>query len=255
MRALRAEAGGQARSAATPRVTVTPLDTTPPAAPQHLVAVVVGGDVRSGVGPGRHRRGSLRRLPRGREGHLRARRLHRAAQHDLRRPRGRRRRLPLCRHRAGRELKRQRERAIERGQAPPYLDFPRVECQTLRVHGPFRLPERRARVRGRVPRGRWPTRWALLPMCTHAPPSSIVITRTIGPSLKSRTSSATRSRPTPTSASSPRWRGPGPGPTSSRGRTVPRPAGRCPTEEDHLLRSRQDTRRDAGGAQGRDPDV
>ncbi len=52
VRALRAEAGGQARSAATPRLTVTPLDTTPPGAPQHLVAVVVGGDVRLAWAPG-----------------------------------------------------------------------------------------------------------------------------------------------------------------------------------------------------------
>jgi hypothetical protein len=52
VRARRAEAGGQARSAATPRVTVTPLDTTPPGAPQRLVAVVVGGDVRLAWVPG-----------------------------------------------------------------------------------------------------------------------------------------------------------------------------------------------------------
>jgi hypothetical protein len=52
VRARRSEAGGEARSAETPRVTVTPLDTTPPGAPQHLVAVVVGGDVRLAWTPG-----------------------------------------------------------------------------------------------------------------------------------------------------------------------------------------------------------
>ncbi len=52
VRALRAEGGGRARSAATPRVTATPLDTTPPGPPQGLVAVVVGSDVRLAWAPG-----------------------------------------------------------------------------------------------------------------------------------------------------------------------------------------------------------
>jgi hypothetical protein len=46
VRALRAEAGGRGRSEPSPRLTVTPLDATPPGPPQRLVAVVVGNDVR-----------------------------------------------------------------------------------------------------------------------------------------------------------------------------------------------------------------
>jgi len=52
VRALRAEAGGRARSEATPRVSATPLDTTPPGPPQRLVAVVAGSDVRLAWVPG-----------------------------------------------------------------------------------------------------------------------------------------------------------------------------------------------------------
>jgi fibronectin type 3 domain-containing protein len=46
VRALRADAGGRARSETTPRVTATPLDTTPPSPPERLVAVVAGSNVQ-----------------------------------------------------------------------------------------------------------------------------------------------------------------------------------------------------------------
>ncbi|MGH7331835.1 MAG: hypothetical protein ACREKS_03630, partial [Candidatus Rokuibacteriota bacterium] len=52
VRAVRAEAGGRARSEASSRLTVTPLDTTPPGPPQRLVAVVTGPDVRLAWIPG-----------------------------------------------------------------------------------------------------------------------------------------------------------------------------------------------------------
>jgi hypothetical protein len=51
VRALRIEAGGRAQSEATARLAVTPVDMTAPAAPQRLVAVVAGSDVRLAWAP------------------------------------------------------------------------------------------------------------------------------------------------------------------------------------------------------------
>jgi fibronectin type 3 domain-containing protein len=51
VRALRAEAGGRARSQTSSRLAATPRDTTAPAAPERLVAVVSGPDVRLSWAP------------------------------------------------------------------------------------------------------------------------------------------------------------------------------------------------------------
>jgi len=52
VRALRADAGGRARSEMSSRLAATPRDTTPPGPPQSLVAVVAAGDVRLSWTPG-----------------------------------------------------------------------------------------------------------------------------------------------------------------------------------------------------------
>lgn len=51
VRAIRADGGGRAQSEATAPLAVTPVDMTPPAAPQRLVAVVAGADVRLAWAP------------------------------------------------------------------------------------------------------------------------------------------------------------------------------------------------------------